>query len=141
MKKIVKRVLGATLAASIVMLNCGNVMAADKSVSYSELMADEEVHSGADDNIDIEAEEIFGVEKATTNIDSSSKKSDNSDSKKTSKSETTAKKTTKADDTPKTGLEETPAYIPILFLSAAAAAMLVAGVNIFGRKRRIEGKR
>lgn len=138
MKKNVKKALCATLAASIVMLNCGNVMAADKSVSYSELMAAEEVHSGADNNIDIEAEEIFGAEKATTTIDSNSKKTDNSASKKTSKSDSAAK-SSKADDTPKTGLEETPLYIPVLLVLAAAAAMGIAGVNIIGRKRRIDG--
>lgn len=139
MKKNVKKALCATLAASIVMLNCGNVMAADKSVSYSELMAAEEVHSGADNNIDIEAEEIFGAEKATTTIDSNSKKTDNSASKKTSKSDNSAAKSSKADDTPKTGLEETPLYIPVLLVLAATAAMGIAGVNIIGRKRRIDG--
>lgn len=97
MKKIVRKALCATLAASVLMLNCQGITAADTSVSYSDVMADGEVHSGSDNNIDIEAEEIFGAEKATTKIDSNSKKTDDSASKKTSKSDSAAKKTVKAE--------------------------------------------
>lgn len=129
MKKMVKRVICAALAASVVMLNCGNVMASDKSVSFSDLMASDEVKSGAEDNIDIEADEIFGAEKATATIDSNSKKS--SSSKTTSAS-------AKADNTPKTGIEDTPLYMPVLLMLAAAAAMIIAGVNIFGKKRHVD---
>lgn len=139
MKKIVRKALCATLAASVLMLNCQGITAADTSVSYSDVMADGEVHSGSDNNIDIEAEEIFGAEKATTKIDSNSKKTDDSASKKTSKSDSAAKKTVKADNTPKTGIEETPLYIPVLLALAAAVAMVMAGVNIVGRKKRIDG--
>lgn len=142
MKKMVKRVLCAALAAAVVMLNCGNVMASDKSVSLSDLMASDEVKSGAEDNVDIEAEEIFGAEKATTTIDSNSKRSSSSDSKKSSSSsKSSSSKTTstsaKADNTPKTGIEETPLYMPVLLMLAAAAAMIIAGVNIFGKKRHV----
>lgn len=138
MKKMVKRIVCMALAAAVITINCSNAIAADKSASYSDLMTSEKAGAEADDNVDVEAEVIFGADKASTEIDSNSKKTDKSDSEKASSSGTKASsKSTKPDNTPKTGIEETPLYMPVLLMLAAVAAMIMAGVNIVGRKRRI----
>lgn len=132
MKRIVKQLICMSLAVMIMFANCVNIAAAkkDKDVSYSEIMADEVETGAANDkkseNIDVEAEEIFGGGTASTTIDSSTKKQDTSkkDNDKTA-----------VDDTPKTGIEDTSIFIPVALLLVAAVAMAIAGVNKFGRKR------
>jgi len=126
MKRFVKQIICTALIGAFLFTNCISVTAADKDVSYSEIMADE-IEAGATANIDIEAEEIFGGEKASTNIDSSTKKTDKKADKKAD--------ATGVDDTPKTGIEDTSIFAPIALLFVAAVALAVAGVIRFGRKR------
>ena len=129
MNRLIKKVVCVTLMGAFLFTNCVSISAADKDVSYSEIMADE-IEAGATTNIDIEAEEIFGGEKASTNINSNTKKTDSS-------AKTTGKKSDKTgvDDTPKTGMEDTSILVPVALLFVAAVALAVAGVSRFGRKR------
>ena len=94
MRKLAKGMACMALALSLVAVNGSNVIAANKSMTYSDLMEEEVIEKGATDNVDVEAEEIFGSEKATTTIDSNTKKSD-SKSKKEASNKTSDKTSNK----------------------------------------------
>ena len=140
MRKLAKGMACMALALSLVAVNGSNVIAANKSMTYSDLMEEEVIEKGATDNVDVEAEEIFGSEKATTTIDSNTKKSDSKSKKEASNktSDKTSNKSTQKEtvkDVPKTGMEDTPLYLPVMFLVFAFVAAVCAGVKIVGAKR------
>lgn len=140
MRKLAKGMACMALALSLVAVNGSNVIAANKSMTYSDLMEEEVIEKGATDNVDVEAEEIFGSEKATTTIDSNTKKSDSMSKKEASNktSDKTSNKSTQKEtvkEVPKTGMEDTPLYLPVMFLVFAFVAAVCAGVKIVGAKR------
>lgn len=140
MRKLAKGMACMALALSLVAVNGSNVIAANKSMTYSDLMEEEVIEKGATDNVDVEAEEIFGSEKATTTIDSNTKKSDSKSKKEASNktSDKTSNKSTQKEtvkEVPKTGMEDTPLYLPVMFLVFAFVAAVCAGVKIVGAKR------
>ena len=140
MRKLAKGMACMALALSLVAVNGSNVIAANKSMTYSDLMEEEVIEKGATDNVDVEAEEIFGSEKATTTIDSNTKKSDSKSKKEASNktSDKTSNKSTQKEtvkEVPKTGMEDTPLYLPVMFLIFAFVAAVCAGVKIVGAKR------
>ena len=140
MRKLAKGMACMALALSLVAVNGSNVIAANKSMTYSDLMEEEVIEKGATDNVDVEAEEIFGSEKATTTIDSNTKKSDSKSKKEASNktSDKTLNKSTQKEtvkEVPKTGMEDTPLYLPVVFLVFAFVAAVCAGVKIVGAKR------
>lgn len=132
MKKLAKGILCMVLATVLVTSNYSYADAANDSMTYSELMEEEKVEKGAADNVDVEAEEIFGSEKATTTIDSSTKKS-NTETKQNNSKQSVKNETVK--EVPKTGMEDTPVYLPILLLVFAVGAAVCAGVKFVGAKR------
>ena len=140
MRKLAKGMACMALALSLVAVNGSNVIAANKSMTYSDLMEEEVIEKGATDNVDVEAEEIFGSEKATTTIDSNTKKSDSKSKKEASNktSDKTSNKSTQKEtvkEVPKTVMEDTPLYLPVMFLVFAFVAAVCAGVKIVGAKR------
>ena len=140
MRKLAKGMACMALALSLVAVNGSNVIAANKSMTYSDLMEEEVIEKGATDNVDVEAEEIFGSEKATTTIDSNTKKRDSKSKKEASNktSDKTSNKSTQKEtvkEVPKTGMEDTPLYLPVMFLVFAFVAAVCAGVKIVGAKR------
>lgn len=140
MRKLAKGMACMALALSLVAVNGSNVIAANKSMTYSDLMEEEVIEKGATDNVDVEAEEIFGSEKATTTIDSNTKKSDSKSKKEASNktSDKTLNKSTQKEtvkEVPKTGMEDTPLYLPVVFLVFAFVAAVCAGVKIVGAKK------
>ena len=140
MRKLAKGMACMALALSLMAVNGSNVIAANKSMTYSDLMEEEVIEKGATDNVDVEAEEIFGSEKATTTIDSNTKKSDSKSKKEASNktSDKTLNKSTQKEtvkEVPKTGMEDTPLYLPVVFLVFAFVAAVCAGVKIVGAKR------
>lgn len=140
MRKLAKGMACMALALSLMAVNGSNVIAANKSMTYSDLMEEEVIEKGATDNVDVEAEEIFGSEKATTTIDSNTKKSDSKSKKEASNktSDKTLNKSTQKEtvkEVPKTGMEDTPLYLPVVFLVFAFVAAVCAGVKIVGAKK------
>lgn len=132
MRKYIKKALGALCVLSLTFTLCTVTADAKKTDDYSSVTMSD-IKAGAEGDKTVEAETIFGSEKASTNIDVNSKSS--SGSKKNSSN---APK--KLDSTPKTGIEDIPLYVPVLLTIASLAGITVLGVSIFGKRTLVRRK-